>query len=176
MQNGIVIKSSRAGMTVLLDPNLPFEELLVAIAKKFKDSARFWGAVQMTLTLEGRKLTPEEEMAVVNTITENSQIDVLCLLDTDAQRIERCEKALNEKLMELSAQTGQFYRGIRVQHYSDRRCGAWGQDHGKGKCDRLGRAKGFCDGRCFRKCSGSSYGLFHDAFSASYRKLSDSNK
>lgn len=111
MQNGIVIKSSRAGMTVLLDPNLPFEELLVAIAKKFKDSARFWGAVQMTLTLEGRRLTPEEEMAVVNTITENSQIDVLCLLDTDAQRIERCEKALNEKLMELSAQTGQFYRG-----------------------------------------------------------------
>ena len=98
-------------MTVLLDPNLPFEELLAAIAKKFKDSARFWGAVQMTLTLEGRRLTPEEEMAVVNTITENSQIDVLCLLDTDAQRIERCEKALNEKLMELSAQTGQFYRG-----------------------------------------------------------------
>lgn len=111
MQNGIVIKSSRAGMTVLLDPNLPFEELLAAIAKKFKDSARFWGAVQMTLTLEGRRLTPEEELAVVNTITANSQIDVLCLLDTDAQRIERCEKALNEKLMELSAQTGQFYRG-----------------------------------------------------------------
>ena len=47
----------------------------------------------MTLTLEGRRLTPEEEMAVVNTITENSQIDVLCLLDTDAQRIERCEKS-----------------------------------------------------------------------------------
>lgn len=36
MQNGIVIKSSRAGMTVLLDPNLPFEELLAAIAKNLK--------------------------------------------------------------------------------------------------------------------------------------------
>lgn len=33
-KTGIVIKSSRAGMTVLLDPNLPFEELLAAIAKK----------------------------------------------------------------------------------------------------------------------------------------------
>ena len=54
MHNGIVIKSSRAGMTVLLDPSLPFEELLEAVAKKFKDSAKFWGAVQMTLTLEGR--------------------------------------------------------------------------------------------------------------------------
>ena len=111
MHNGIVIKSSRAGMTVLLDPSLPFEELLEAVANKFKDSAKFWGAVQMTLTLEGRTLTPAQELAVVNTITENSQIDILCLLDTDAQRIERCEKALNEKLMELSSQTGQFYRG-----------------------------------------------------------------
>lgn len=83
-------------MTVLLDPSLPFEELLEAVAKKFKDSAKFWGAVQMTLTLEGRTLTPAQELAVVNTITENSQIDILCLLDTDAQRIERCEKALNE--------------------------------------------------------------------------------
>ena len=55
-------------MTVLLDPSLPFEELLEAVAKKFKDSAKFWGAVQMTLTLEGRTLTPAQELAVVNTI------------------------------------------------------------------------------------------------------------
>lgn len=65
----------------------------------------------MTLTLEGRPLSAEEEFQIVNTITENSQLQILCLLDTDAERIERCEKALNEKLMELSAQTGQFYRG-----------------------------------------------------------------
>lgn len=98
-------------MTVILDPQIPFDELLAAIGKKFRDSAKFWGSVQMTLTLEGRSLTAEQEFQIVNTITGNSQIEILCLLDTDAQRIERCEKALNEKLMELSSQTGQFYRG-----------------------------------------------------------------
>ena len=111
MHSPVVIKSSRAGMTVILDPDLPFEELLAAIGKKFKESAKFWGAVQMTLTLEGRDLTPSEEFQIVDTITTNSQVEVLCLLDTDAERIERCEKALNDKLMELSSQTGQFYRG-----------------------------------------------------------------
>lgn len=111
MYNAVVIKSSKAGMTVILDPNLPFEELLAAIGKKFRESARFWGAAQMALTLEGRSLTAGEEFEIVNTITRNSQIEILCLLDTDAERIERCEKALNEKLMELSSQTGQFYRG-----------------------------------------------------------------
>ena len=103
MQDGIVIKSSKAGMTVILNPDLPFPDLLASIAKKFGDSARFWGNAQMTLTLEGRPLSAEEEFQIVNTITENSQLQILW--------IERCEKALNEKLMELSAQTGQFYRG-----------------------------------------------------------------
>lgn len=111
MRKAVVIKSSKAGMTVILDPELPFGELLDAIGKKFSESARFWGSVQMTLTLEGRDLTAAQEFAIVDTITKNSQIEVLCLLDTDAERIERCEKALNDKLMELNSQTGQFYRG-----------------------------------------------------------------
>lgn len=111
MHNAVVIKSSKAGMAVILDPDLPFGELLEAIGKKFRESARFWGSVQMTLTLEGRELTAAQEFAIVDTITKNSQIEVLCLLDTDAERIERCEKALNDKLMELNSQTGQFYRG-----------------------------------------------------------------
>ena len=111
MHNAVVIKSSKAGMTVILDPDLPFGELLEAIGKKFRESARFWGSVQMTLTLEGRELTAAQEFAIVDTIPKNSQIEVLCLLDTDAERIERCEKALNDKLMELNSQTGQFYRG-----------------------------------------------------------------
>ena len=111
MRNAVVIKSSKAGMTVILDDSLPFDELLAAIGTKFRESARFWGSVQMTLTLEGRALTPEEEFLIVDTITRNSQVEILCLLDTDAERIERCEKALNDKLMELNSQTGQFYRG-----------------------------------------------------------------
>lgn len=111
MKSKVVIKSSKAGMSVFLDPECSFEELLEEIAEKFKKSARFWGNAQMALLLEGRSLTPEEEFRVVNTITLHSDIEILCLIDQDAERIERCEKALNQKLMELSHQTGQFYKG-----------------------------------------------------------------
>ncbi len=48
---------------------------------------------------------------MTDAITANSQIEILCLLDTDANRIARCEKALTERLMELTARTGQFYKG-----------------------------------------------------------------
>ena len=111
MHSSVVIKGSKAGMTVILSPELPFEELIEDIGKKFRESARFWGSAQMTLTLEGRELTPVEELKVVDAITANSQLEILCLLDTDANRIARCEKALTERLMELSGRTGQFYKG-----------------------------------------------------------------
>lgn len=111
MKSRVVIKSSKSGMSVILDPDCTFEELLSDIAVKFRESARFWGSVQMALMLEGRELTAGEEFQIVNTITENSSIEILCLIDNDANRIERCEKALNQKLMELSYRTGQFYRG-----------------------------------------------------------------
>ena len=89
MRNAVVIKGNKAGMVVYLDPELAFGELLDAVKKKFRETARFWGAVQMTLTLEGRELTAEEEVAIINTITENSDIEILCLIDSDANRIER---------------------------------------------------------------------------------------
>ncbi len=111
MKNSVVIKSSRSGMTVILDPQLPFEELLKDVGAKFGESARFWGSVRMTLTLAGRELTPEEELALVNVITGNSGIEVLCLLDQDQERTRRCEEAINAKLMEISALSGRFYRG-----------------------------------------------------------------
>ena len=111
MSSTVVIKSNKSGMSVFLDPNIPLEQLLEDVARKFRESAKFWGSVQMTLTLEGRDLTPEEEFQIVNVITEHSQIEILCLLDKDANRIKECEKALNEKLMELSSTTGQFFRG-----------------------------------------------------------------
>lgn len=111
MKNRVVIKSNRSGMSVYLDPDCTFEELLDGIAEKFRESSRFWGSVQIALILEGRKLTPEEEFQVVNTITDNSNIEILCLVDNDPERIERCDKALTQKLMELSHRTGQFYRG-----------------------------------------------------------------
>lgn len=111
MKSSVVIKSNKSGMTVILAPEVPFEELLGDIAKKFEESARFWGSVQMTLTLAGRPLTPEQEFAIAGVIMDHSQIEIVCLVDLDINRIRRCEKALNEKLMELSSCTGQFYRG-----------------------------------------------------------------
>ncbi len=111
MRSTVVIKGNKSGMSVYLDPQVPFQQILDDIQRKFRESAKFWGSVQMALALEGRKLTPEEEYQIVNAIMGSSQVEILCLIDQNGDQIRRCEKALNEKLMELSSQTGQFYKG-----------------------------------------------------------------
>lgn len=47
MKNRVVIKSSKAGMVVNLDPDCSFSELERAVAEKFEKSARFWGNIQI---------------------------------------------------------------------------------------------------------------------------------
>lgn len=111
MQNPVVIKGNKAGMTVYLGSGPSLYRAFGGGKKEIQGDGPVLGSAQMTLTLEGRRLSPEEEFSVVNAITENSGIEILCLIDADAERIRRCEKALNEKLMELSASTGQFYKG-----------------------------------------------------------------
>ncbi len=68
MQDAIVIKSSKAGMTVILNPDLPFAGPSGQYCKKVRRQCPFLGKVQMTLTLEGRP-TAAEEFQIVNTIT-----------------------------------------------------------------------------------------------------------
>ena len=65
MKDTVVIKGNKSGMTVILDPEAAYETLLLDIAAKFEESARFWGSVQMTLTLAGRPLTPEQEKVLL---------------------------------------------------------------------------------------------------------------
>lgn len=111
MAGHVVIKSSRFGMVLYLDPDCAFEELIAELREKFRAHADFWGSVQLVLSLEGRELTGAQELAVINAVTESTGIEILSLLDRDADRIGRCEKLLNDRLMELSARTGRFFRG-----------------------------------------------------------------
>ena len=86
MRQTVIIKGNKYGLSVFLDPELPMEKLLSDIASKMRDSAKFFRGAKMAITFEGRTLTPEETNAVVNTICENSEIDISCVIDTDKAR------------------------------------------------------------------------------------------
>lgn len=111
MNNSVIIKGTKSGIIVVLDSNMDFEELKQNVATKFKESSNFLGNATMALSFEGRELTNEEQRELLDIINENSNLHIACVIDTDQEKEAMFSKSLNERLMELQSNTGQFYKG-----------------------------------------------------------------
>ena len=107
----VVIKGNKSGIRIVLDDALPFPEILEEVEKKFKESSDFLGEAQVAVSFDGRKLTEEQEAILLECIKENSKLQVVCLIDEDKQREELFNQTLNEKLMAMNANSGQFIKG-----------------------------------------------------------------
>lgn len=111
MSNSVVIKGNKSGMVVILDDKVSFKDLKKDIAEKFASASKFFDKANVAVTFEGRKLSQSEEREVLDIISENSSLNVVCVVDNDQLREKYYKSAVEERLNELSSQTGQFYKG-----------------------------------------------------------------
>ena len=81
MKNPVIIKSFPNGLSLYLDETLPFEMLLEEIAVKFKESAQFFKDAHMGISFEGKKLTEEEERIILDVISANSSLNIICVIE-----------------------------------------------------------------------------------------------
>ena len=88
MDNSVVIKGSKNGITVKLDDNLGFDELKDRIRTKFAASAKFFEKANLALSLEGRNLTDNEEQEILDIISEESDINIVCLMEHNKDKDE----------------------------------------------------------------------------------------
>ncbi|MBQ6322781.1 MAG: septum site-determining protein MinC [Lachnospiraceae bacterium] len=110
-QDSVIIKSNAYGLTLLLNPDIPFEQLLQNTGEKFAQAARFFRNAQMVLTFRGRSLTEEEEMALMEQITANAQIRIVCLVDESKENALRDKDILTQALEENRRDVARLYRG-----------------------------------------------------------------
>lgn len=114
MKNSVIIKSFPNGIVLHLDPELDFQELLLQISIKFKESSSFFKDAKMALSIKGRNLTQEEEKAVLDAISENSEIHILCIVSEDEETDRQFIKAISHTDFSegsLTGGEGQFYKG-----------------------------------------------------------------
>ncbi len=113
MKNAVIIKSFPNGLSIFLDSDLPFSQLLNEIAVKFSESANFFKDASMVLSFEGRVLSDQEERQIVDTISANSRLNIVCIMGKDEETDRSFVKAL-QKLsfhQEVMENAGQFYKG-----------------------------------------------------------------
>ena len=94
MDNSVVIKGSKNGITVKLDDNLGFDELKDRIRTKFAASAKFFEKANLALSLEGRNLTDNEEQEILDIISEESDINIVCLMEHNKDKDEVYARAI----------------------------------------------------------------------------------
>lgn len=110
-RNSVIIKSNPYGLILILDPDVPFEELLQDVGEKFKEGARFFKNAQMALTFRGRVLTRAQERQLVYEINKNSKIHIVCLVDEQKEEEEFYKNAVTRAIEMNEEDSGQFYRG-----------------------------------------------------------------
>ncbi|WP_294784514.1 septum site-determining protein MinC [uncultured Eubacterium sp.] len=111
MSQAVVIKSNKYGINLILDKNMPFQELLVAIKEKFQESEKFFKDAKMAISFEGRALTQEEEYQIIETITENTSISIICIVDNDESHADMVKQQIDAYYDSVAGREGEFYRG-----------------------------------------------------------------
>ena len=112
VDNNVIIKGNKYGIIVVLNPDISFNKLKEQIAIKFRESSKFFEDAKMALSFEGKELTNEEQREVLDIIEKNTNMHIVCIIDNDPKKEEIFKKSLEQKLMELESNTGQFYKGI----------------------------------------------------------------
>ena len=99
MDNSVIIKGSKNGITVFLDEEMPFEELLENVSDKFKNASKFFNNATMAISFDERNLSAEEEKRILNVISDVSELNIVCVLDenNDIKSVyeEAVKKAMN---------------------------------------------------------------------------------
>ncbi len=113
MKNAVIIKSFPNGLSIFLDSDLPFSQLLEEIAMKFRESANFFKDASMVLSFEGRELSDLEERQIADTISANSRLNIVCIMGKNEETDKTYVRALQQLSFhqEVLENAGQFYKG-----------------------------------------------------------------
>ncbi len=116
MKPSVIIKSSRYGILVHLDREIPFPELLDRVEEKFASSAKFFKEAKMAVSFEGRPLSQAQEEALISRISEAGKVNIICIVDQSEHTELAYRNVINNCIADFARQDGQFYKGTLKRH------------------------------------------------------------
>ena len=112
MKDAVLIKSFQNGITLLLREDAALEQILEELAFKFSEAKNFFGSSSVALSIEGRCITSVEEIQILETIKQNSNVNIVCIVGHDEETNKNFIKALQHMEKKLTGgDEGQFYKG-----------------------------------------------------------------
>lgn len=90
----VVIKMNQFGITLQLDPDVSFEDLIRKICEIFAENRTFFGYREIMLETTGRILSSDETSIIIQAIELNSDIKIVLINDNDEIKAAKTEAAL----------------------------------------------------------------------------------
>ncbi len=88
----VVLKSGKNYITLVLDSELDFAELLQNIVAKFVESQKFFGNESFALMFDGRVLSDREKLIILDAIDEYTSVKITRIIENDVFREYAAEK------------------------------------------------------------------------------------
>jgi len=111
MSGSVAIKGTKNGLTLVLDENEEWDALKEKVEKKFTDSAKFLGNAKTALAFEGRELSEGQKEELIKIITDNTELEIVCLIDNSDEANKVFKDAIEKQVMALTAANTRIYRG-----------------------------------------------------------------
>lgn len=112
MKDNVIIKSYQNGITLLLDGEADFEQILEEIRFKFTQGKNFFGNSSMALSIEGRCVSEAEEICILEAIKQNSSVNIVCVVGKNEETNKGFIKALQHAQQRMTnGDEGQFFKG-----------------------------------------------------------------
>lgn len=96
MKSPVIIKANKYGLVLLLNPDVPFSDILNDLENKFKDSRSGFlqGDQQIAVEFRDRELSDSEIDDIVNVLSESAGLSVACVIDSEGE--DRSRKLAKE--------------------------------------------------------------------------------
>ena len=89
MKEHVLIKGNRYGIVLVLDQDVPFEDLLIEIGVRFDDSSKYFNSnAQSAITFEGRDLSSEEIERILDLIKKRTTLRIPYVIDNNKETEE----------------------------------------------------------------------------------------
>lgn len=111
MKDTVVMKGTKSGIILVIDEKADFAVVKEAVADKFKASSKFLGEAQKAISFQGKKLTDDEKFTLVDVITENCDLNIVCIMEEDEALENSFRNAMEKASLREDVNAGQFFKG-----------------------------------------------------------------
>ena len=107
-ENYVIFKGTKDGITVMFDPEAPFDTLCDQLEKKVVEAGKFFDHVKTAMAFKGRDFTAEEEEKLLKIIAKHATMDIT-FVKTENNELKELSELLAKEMS--PSNLTKFHRG-----------------------------------------------------------------